>query len=223
MNAHARLRAYTLPVLGRPDIVPVGWTRRGLDVVVSLIALIVLAPLMAMIAGSIRTLDRVPSIFRQDRVGQGGRIFTVFKFRTMGPAEGGPEVTGASDPRVTPLGRVLRALSLDELPQLANVLAGTMTLVGPRPETPRLASAYPPWCREVFRYRPGLTGPGPIRFRDGDVLHGSDEDRYLAFVVPARVRADLEYLAAPTIARTLAVIAQTIGHVVRFALGRRLP
>jgi lipopolysaccharide/colanic/teichoic acid biosynthesis glycosyltransferase len=156
--------------------------------------------------------------YRQPRVGKDGRTITVTKFRTMRVGHGGPEFTPNGDRRVTAVGRALRFSGLDELPQLVNVLCGDMTLVGPRPETPALAAEYPPECRAVFQYRPGLTGPAQVRLRDLDVLGDGDADlqaRYLGEVVRRRSQLDLEYLAAPTLARTVGVLAETAWYLLK--------
>src|SRR5437762_3191884 len=133
----------------------------------------------------------------------------------MRPGERGPEVTRGSDPRITPVGRLLRSSGIDELPQLANVLRGEMTLVGPRPETPALAARYPPACAHIFRYRPGITGLAQLRLRDSMTLPPGDDvaSYYFRALVPRRVAFDLEYQAEPTLRRTLAVLMATLKHL----------
>jgi lipopolysaccharide/colanic/teichoic acid biosynthesis glycosyltransferase len=201
--------------MGDRGVAP-GLTRRLLDVTVAVVALVLLSPVLVTIAVCVRLTSSGPVLFRQTRIGQGGRPFTIYKFRSMRPSVAGPEVTAAADPRVTRLGRVLRATSLDELPQLLNILRGDMTLVGPRPETPGLAARYPISCMDVFQHRPGLTGPAQTRMRDGNVLREQVEDveeHYLRELVPLRVALDLEYLRRPTMARTLLLLAETGAHV----------
>jgi len=196
-----------------------GAARRCLDVAASALALAV--PLLALML-LVRLTSPGPALFRQIRLGQGGRPFVIYKLRSMRLNTGGPEITMSGDPRVTRLGRVLRRTSLDELPQLWHVLRGQMTLVGPRPETPTLAAGYPPRCRFVFVYRPGLTGPAQVRMRDADVLGEAadpDTDRYLHQVVPARTAIEARYLAQPTLRATFGVLADTVRHL----LGRPLP
>lgn len=192
-----------------------GWVRRALDVLAAGGSLIVLAPLLVLLAAVVRLTSRGPVIFRQQRVGQGGRIFTLYKFRSMRPGALGPDVTIPGDGRVTRVGGFLRATSLDELPQLINVLRGDMTLVGPRPETPALASRYPDDCRGVFLFRPGLTGPAQLRYRDTHVMSADTDDPesyYMTVLVPARTAVDLEYLARPSLRRTLGWIFETAAH-----------
>jgi lipopolysaccharide/colanic/teichoic acid biosynthesis glycosyltransferase len=191
--------------------------RRALDIAVSLAGLAVFGvPLLALIL-AIRCESRGPAIFRQVRVGQGRRQFCLLKLRSMRADASGSELTAKHDPRITRLGRLLRATSLDELPQLINVLRGDMTLVGPRPETPALARAYPPECRWVFAYRPGLTGPAQIRLRDREVL-GEDtpdsEASYLGVIVPDRTRIEARYLIRPSVPATISVLVDTGRHMV---------
>jgi lipopolysaccharide/colanic/teichoic acid biosynthesis glycosyltransferase len=189
-----------------------------LDVTVAGAGLVLLAPVLLLIAAAVKLSSRGPVLFRQVRVGQGGQPITVTKFRTMRVGHGGPEFTPNGDRRVTAVGRTLRFSGLDELPQLVNVLRGDMTLVGPRPETPALAAQYPPECRAVFQFRPGLTGPAQVRLRDLDVLGDGDADlqaRYLGEVVRRRSQLNLEYLAAPTLARTVGVLAETAWYLLR--------
>jgi lipopolysaccharide/colanic/teichoic acid biosynthesis glycosyltransferase len=199
----------------------VGPGRRALDVTVSLTALTLLVPVMLAVAAAVRCTSRGPVLFRQRRVGAGQRPFVLLKFRTMTVGDtGGPQVTSATDARVTAVGRVLRRSSLDELPQLWNVLRGQMTLVGPRPETIDLAARYPESCRWVLDHVPGLTGPCQIRLRDADCVPSGATDveaYYLEVLVPERVAVDATYLQSPTVRATLTVMAQTLGYL----LGRR--
>jgi lipopolysaccharide/colanic/teichoic acid biosynthesis glycosyltransferase len=173
------------------------------------------------VAVAVRCTSRGPVLFRQRRVGAGQRPFVLLKFRTMTVGDpGGPQVTTATDPRVTGVGRVLRRTSVDELPQLWNVLRGQMTLVGPRPETIDLAARYPEHCRWVLDHVPGLTGPSQIRFRDADCVPSGATDveaYYLEVLVPQRVAVDATYLQSPSVRATLTVMAQTLGYLV----GRR--
>ena len=185
-----------------------------------------LAVPMLIVAIAVRIDSRGPSFYRQRRIGQGGRSFSLIKFRTMVHGARGSLLTQPGDARVTRLGRFLRAVAIDELPQLLNILAGQMTLVGPRPQTPGFASSYPPELREVFAYRPGLVGPGVLRLNDDDVLPedmDGVENWYLQNVIPARVQLDLEYLRSPTIGRTLAVMAETLVRVPRRLFAKASP
>jgi lipopolysaccharide/colanic/teichoic acid biosynthesis glycosyltransferase len=205
--------------MSRPGISP-GAPRRALDLIVGgigLLVLVLLSPLIVGIVIAIRLSSPGPILYRQKRVGQGGRVFTMYKFRSM-RMKSGPEVTAPGDSRVTPVGRGLRTLKLDELPQLFNLLRGDMTLVGPRPETPRLAMRYGTDQAVVFRYRPGVTGPCQIRMPDSGLLPNDvhhPEDYYIKELVPARVALDFEYLSDPTIIRTLGLLLETALFIVR--------
>jgi lipopolysaccharide/colanic/teichoic acid biosynthesis glycosyltransferase len=197
--------------------VPPGWTRRLVDIFFSVVLLVALAPVLLAAWLLARLSTGASGIFRQVRVGQGGIPFTMFKFRSMRPGEAGPEVTVGQDPRITRLGRLLRATNVDELPQLLNILRGDMTLVGPRPETVSLALRYPPELQAVFRHRPGLTGPGQLFTRWSDSLNGAEdvESSYISNEVPVRVRMDFEYLRNPTLWRTLTLVGVTGVKVLR--------
>jgi lipopolysaccharide/colanic/teichoic acid biosynthesis glycosyltransferase/O-antigen/teichoic acid export membrane protein len=209
-------------VLDPGEVVPLGFSRRILDVCVACVALIVLAPLMVAAWIGARISTGASGIYRQVRVGEGGMAFTMLKLRSMKPGQGGPEVTASWDSRVTRFGRILRATSIDELPQFINILRGEMTLVGARPETVALASRYPTSMQTIFKHRPGLTGPAQLYFRR-NAAHdeaGDVEATYISEQVPSRVELDLRYLADPSMRRTLALIVDTIAYI---AFGSALP
>jgi lipopolysaccharide/colanic/teichoic acid biosynthesis glycosyltransferase len=166
--------------------------KRFFDVVMTLLLLLPGLPIMGVVALLIWCIDGRPILFRQKRVGENGRLFTLLKFRTMIPGADQmlPQIAKTDalgrfihkydqDPRVTRLGRLLRRFSLDELPQLFNILAGDMSLVGPRPELPELVARYQPWQRERFAVPPGLTGWWQIRGRSDKPMHlHTEEDLY---------------------------------------------
>ena len=191
--------------------------RRLLDVAVALAVLSLVWPFLLALALATRRSTGGSAIYRQLRVGEGGIPFTLLKFRSMRAGKAGPEVTAPGDDRVTRLGALLRKTSLDELPQLVNVLRGDMTLVGPRPETVSLARRYPEELRFIFRYRPGMTGPSQVLVRDEKVLGQVDdvEDFYLTELVPHRVATDLGYLRYPTITETIRWLWDTLLYVTR--------
>lgn len=194
--------------------------RRTLDVVGAGMGLALLAPLLATIAVAIKLTSPGPVLFRQTRLTGGRRLFTILKFRTMRVTQSGPEVTAPGDVRITTVGHFLRRTSLDELPQLVNVLRGDMTLVGPRPETPALAARYPRECQWVLEHQPGLTGPTQVRLRDFNSIPVDvvDAERwYLEHLVPQRVVMDATYLDHPTVAATLRVLIDTAHHVISAA------
>jgi len=203
------------PIVNGLSTVAPSHQRRSLDVGVALLVLALSWPLLLVLAAASRLSTGGSAIYRQVRVGQGGVPFTMYKLRSMRCGLDGPEITGPGDSRVTRLGALMRATSLDELPQLLNVLRGDMTLVGPRPETVALALRYPPECRQVFAHRPGLTGPVQVTLRDS-VPDGIEdvESFYLTELVPQRTELDLAYLMNPTLGSTVMLMAQTAIHVV---------
>ena len=163
--------------------------KRGFDLFFGSIALLLLLPLMGLIALVIWLDDGRPILFRQQRAGENGRIFEMYKFRTMvkdaealralveQTDENGNLIHKTeNDPRVTRSGRILRRLSLDELPQFFNVVMGTMSLVGPRPEMPYLVEKYQEWQRKRFAVPPGLTGWWQVNGRSDKPMHLNTED-----------------------------------------------
>ena len=163
--------------------------KRAFDLFFGLFALALALPLLALSALMVFLEDGAPVLFRQKRVGENGRLFEMLKFRTMvrnaeqlqgdvekRDAEGNLIHKTKDDPRVTRVGRLLRRFSLDELPQLFNVLAGAMSLVGPRPEMPYLVERYQPWQRKRFAIPPGLTGWWQVSGRSDKPMHLHTED-----------------------------------------------
>ncbi len=147
---------------------------RGLDLLFSLVALTAFSPLLVMIAIALRFSGEGEVLYRQVRIGKGGREFRLLKFATMmknSPAMGTGELTLPNDPRVLPLGRVLRKTKLNELPQLLNIVAGDLSVIGPRPQTRRYYDCYAAADRAwIDTIRPGLSGVGSILFRDEEAL-----------------------------------------------------
>lgn len=172
--------------------------KRGLDVVASALGLLVLSPLFLVIALAIKRSSPGPVFYNASRVGMHGKPIHVRKFRTMvaNAASLGPGVTTQGDPRITPVGRFLRKWKLDELPQLINVLEGTMSLVGPRPEDPRYVALYTPEQRRVLDVRPGITSLASVKYRhEEQMLSGNDwEAVYIHEVMPSKLKIDLEYV-----------------------------
>src|SRR5207245_7280517 len=137
-------------------------TRRLVDIAVASAALVALAPVLAVAALAVRMTSAGPVLFRQQRIGRGGRPFPLLKLRTMWDGSHGPCVTRAADARITPVGARLRRWKLDELPQLLNVLRGDMTLIGPRPEIPDYVAQIGPLGRAYADLQPGLADPGTV-------------------------------------------------------------
>ena len=174
--------------------------KRGCDIVASLAALILLAPLFGFIALAIRRDSPGPVIYRGKRIGLHGKTFHILKFRTMyetPESYQGPGVTAHDDPRITPLGRWLRDTKLNELPQFWNVLIGDMSLVGPRPEIPEIAMTWPPDVREeILSVRPGITSPASVLYRNEERLLFSNNvlHKYMHDLVPDKLRLDQLYV-----------------------------
>ena len=189
--------------------------KRLFDLCWTLPGLLVLWPAFLVIALLIKLDDGGLVFFRQVRVGRSGRAFRVWKFRTMiAHAEQlGAPLTVGEDPRTTRFGRWLRRSKLDELPQLFNVLAGEMSLVGPRPEVPRYVALYSPDQRRVLDLMPGITDPASIAYRhENDLLaRAPDPERhYISVILPAKIRINLDYAARATRWTDLVVLLDTL-------------
>lgn len=173
--------------------------KRLLDIVVAFIMLVVLALPMLVIAVLIKLDSRGPVLFRQERITQYGKTFTIFKFRTMvvNASELGAQVTVDNDSRITKVGRVLRRLRMDEFPQVFNILAGDMTLVGTRPEVKKYVDHYTKEMYATLLLPAGLTSRTSIAYKDEDKLlsEAMDADSvYIEEVLPAKMRYNLESL-----------------------------
>ncbi len=196
-----------------------GWAKRIFDVVVASVSLVCLSPVFLVCVVLAKAQSRGAVFYLGPRVGRGGRPFRMVKFRTMVPEapSNGPGVTSAVDPRVTTIGRFLRRTKLDELPQLFNVLNGSMSLVGPRPELPEYVATYDARQLGVLSVRPGITGPTQLRFRheEGMLSQAEDpEEYYVSTLIPAKLDSDLEYLARRAFWRDAVYLVQTISVVV---------
>ena len=191
--------------------------KRAFDIGASLIGLAATAPLLAVSACLVKVSSPGPIIFRQTRVGRGGRPFELLKFRTMRESGVGPQITADRDPRITPIGRVLRKTKLDEMPELLNVLRGDLSLVGPRPEVPKYVAMYSKEDREFLQqFQPGVTDPATIRFRnEEDILARAPdpEAAYVEDILPAKVRMYREYLEQASVASDLRVLVETMSVV----------
>jgi lipopolysaccharide/colanic/teichoic acid biosynthesis glycosyltransferase len=195
--------------------------KRAFDLAVAALGLLLTAPLLALIAVAIKCDSSGPVLFRQDRVGRGGRIFRIHKFRTMvvDASTRGTSLTVGDDARITRVGRFLRRSKLDELPQLLDVLAGAMSLVGPRPELPQYVALYPAALRDkVLRVRPGITDPVSLTFVDESALlaRAPDPEReYVEVILPRKLTAAAEYAEHATLVTDLKIITRTLQTVLR--------
>jgi len=197
--------------------------KRLFDLVLSALALLTLSPLLVAVALWVKLDSPGPVFFRQERVGRSGVPFRIHKFRTMAadaPARGLPLTVGA-DPRITRVGAFLRRTRIDELPQFIDVLQGTMSVVGPRPEVPRYVEHYPPALRErVLAVRPGMTDPASISHIDEAALLAAAADperEYIERILPAKLAEAANYAEHATLRADIAVLWQTVR-----ALWRRL-
>lgn len=174
--------------------------------------LLVLSPLMLVCALLIRLNSPGKIFFRQKRVGQFGKVFTLYKFRTMYESSRGLPITADNDWRITPFGRILRKTKLDELPELYNILRGEMAFVGPRPEVVELVDLTNPLWRQVLSVRPGITDPVTLEFRNEELLLANVEDKsafYKEVIQPYKINGYLRYLKTKCLKRDLQIIAKT--------------
>ena len=195
--------------------------KRAFDLIVASLALLLVSPLLAVVALWVKLDSPGPVFFRQQRVGRGGALFSIHKFRSMRDGAGGLPLTVGADPRITRSGAWLRRTRIDELPQLIDVLQGTMSLVGPRPEVPRYVAHYPPGLRErVLALRPGITDPASLAWRDEAALLAAAADperEYITHILPAKLQAAADYAARASLATDIAVLWRSLGVL----LGRR--
>lgn len=184
------------------------------DRISAIAGLLLLWPVMAVVALLIAVrMPGGPVIFRQQRVGRGGRLFTMVKFRTMTVGHSGSSVSVAGESRITPLGATLRRLKLDELPELWNVACGDMSLVGPRPDVPGYADMLTGDDRRVLELKPGITGPATLKYRNEEELLALCDDPCGIndlVIFPDKVRINLEYLDSRTFAGDIYIILQTV-------------
>jgi lipopolysaccharide/colanic/teichoic acid biosynthesis glycosyltransferase len=172
---------------------------RAANVVLSAAGLAIISPLLAVIAAAIVIDSGFPVFFRQPRVGRFGKSFLLIKFRSMRRSVPGSRITGASDRRITRVGRMLRNYKLDELPQLWNVLKGEMSLVGPRPEVAPFVELSDPAWRTLLSVRPGITDLASLLYRDEEKLLAGASDveaEYREKILPDKLATNLEYLRA---------------------------
>jgi len=188
--------------------------KRLVDVVLSLIGLVFIAPILAVLALWIRLDSEGPSFYCGLRAGRWGRPFQIFKLRTMvenAERLGGAE-TASDDPRITRLGRFLRQYKLDEFPQLINVLMGDMSLVGPRPEVLDEVACYTPEEQLVLEVRPGITDWASLKFHhEGEVLRGSKDPHraYHEKIRPEKLRLQLQYVQSHSVLTDVWIICRT--------------
>jgi len=194
--------------------------KRIFDFVASLCAIVVLSPMFIVIAVLIKKEDGGKVFFRQVRVGQNGKLFRIYKFRTMveNAEKMGAKVTKGDDPRITKIGRILRKYKVDELPQLVNVLKGEMSLVGPRPEVPEYVNAYKKDYKRILKVKPGITDFAALEYIDEERLLKDTENPekiYLEKILPEKIKYYKKYIQEISFLTDLKLILRTILRIVR--------
>lgn len=193
--------------------------QRLFDIGFAALALVLLCPLLLALALWVRLDSPGPVLFRQHRVGRGGRLFVIYKFRTMqtDAETAGLPLTVGADARITRAGAWLRRSKVDELPQFLNVLRGDMSVVGPRPEVPRYVAQYPADMRQtVLSVRPGITDLASIAFRNENELLACSTDperTYVEQILPTKLRYAQQYVRTRSLWLDLRIIAWTVQAV----------
>lgn len=195
--------------------------KRCFDFLAALFGLLVLSPVFIVVALWIRADSPGPIFFRQERVGRFGETFRIHKFRTMrvDAERAGLQITVGQDNRITKSGEFLRHYKLDELPQLIDVLVGSMSLVGPRPEVPRYVAVYPEDVRKiVLSVRPGITDLASIEYRHENALLGASsnpEKTYIEEVMPAKLALNCQYVKTQSLWLDIRLILKTLQAILR--------
>ena len=188
--------------------------KRAFDILVASIGLLLLSPLFIVVFILVKLDSPGPGSYRARRVGKDGRVFRMYKFRTMvaDADKRGSIVTYRGDLRITRIGARLRQKRLDELPQLINVFKGEMSLVGPRPESPEYVTRYTSEQREILKVKPGITGPMQIVFLDEEEnLSNPDtlDDEYMNVILPLKLAVEMEYMRKQSLGYDFQILAQT--------------
>lgn len=194
--------------------------KRIFDFLVSLIVLIIFFPFGVLIAIAIALESRGGVFYRQTRVGKNGKLFKLWKFRTMrvNADKMGKLTVGMRDPRITRVGYFIRKTKLDEFPQFINVLMGEMSIVGPRPEVQEYVDLYTEDQREVLRVKPGITDYASLEyFKENELLGQSDNPRetYIQEIMPAKIALNKKYIANPTLAQDIKIMWMTFLKMVK--------
>jgi len=195
--------------------------QRLFDIVVATIVLVLLSPLFLLLSLVVMLDSPGNPFYGGWRAGKDGRRFQMWKFRTMvkNADRIGSAITTKRDPRITRVGAFLRKSKLDELPQFLNLLLGDLTLVGPRPEDPGITEQYTAEQREIFKVKPGITGPTQLKYTviEGEQIPDGDDAKqyYVNHILDKKLQLDLEYLRKRTLVSDLQVISQTVLLVAR--------
>ena len=195
--------------------------KRAFDIIIAASGLLILSPFFLIAATLIKVSSPGPVFFRQRRVGRGFHPFLIYKFRTMthDAQARGPLITVGSDPRITPVGRLLRKTKFDELPQLINVLLGDMSLVGPRPEVRRYVELFRKDYEEILKVRPGITDLASLKYRDEAAILSKacdPENEYRLKVLPEKIRLAKEYIRKSSLLFDLQLILRTLVELFAF-------
>jgi len=199
--------------------------KRWFDLVAALCALFLLSPLIILISVILKIISKGPIFYRANRAGLNGKEFTMYKFRTMRINVDGKQskITSAKDSRVFPVGRLLRATKLDELPQLFNVVLGQMSIVGPRPEDPKIVDSYYSLNdKKTLLVRPGLASPGSLyNYTHGEIMLSSQdaEHAYVQKLLPIKLALEQVYVKRANIIYDFWIILRTIVVIFKIALG----
>lgn len=189
------------------------------DRIMAFVGLVVLSPILLIVWLLIRVkMPDGPAVFAQKRVGKDGKLFTMYKFRSMSMHHSGSSVSVAGESRITPLGAKLRRYKMDELPELWNVLVGDMSFVGPRPDVPGYADKLEGNNRRVLQLRPGITGPASLKYRDEEMLlarQANPQEYNDNVIYPDKVRINLYYLDHYSFLADIKMIVATV-------LGKRI-
>lgn len=191
---------------------------RFFDIVLSFVGLVLLSPVLILITISILITDGGPVFFLQTRVGKEAKLFKIIKFRTMrrNSESAGQLTVGEKDNRITSIGKLLRRYKLDELPQLINVLVGSMSMVGPRPEVPKYVEVYSSEQKRILDVEPGITDIASLRFfRENELLSRTDnpERTYIEEIMPKKIKLNMEYVENRSLETYFKVILKTIGRI----------
>lgn len=191
--------------------------KRVLDVCLSAVLIVLLAIPMLVISLVVKFTSEGPAVFRQIRITTGGREFKILKFRTMtvNQDKNSSQITLTDDDRITGCGRFLRKYRLDELPQLFNVLSGSMSFVGTRPEVPRYVNKYSPEMYATLLMPAGITSLASIEFKDEEVfMNGEDTDeKYVRLVLPKKMKLNLEYIRTFSVLKDIKIMFKTLTGV----------
>lgn len=187
---------------------------RLLDIIFSLLGVIILSPFFILLSLWVKLDSKGPVFYRQKRIGRGGEEFSLLKFRSMhvDADKKGLLTVGGRDPRITRSGYILRKFKLDELPQLFNVLAGDMSVVGPRPEVKKYVDLYNDEQRKVLSVRPGITDMASIEFsNENEILEkqADPEQYYIDHIMPEKIRLNQQYIQSPTVGNYFRIILLT--------------